>query len=145
MFRELIIGWMFPGACFIMKKKYLRGAFFFIILNLTFLLGVFLKGSVITPVFNPNSEGFNIVNLLTFFVQIGNGFFSAISLAASEYMLRVPSWQQESASRIIRFLSGQESYAYFDIASFFMLVSGAMNYFVVTNFYDQYYKKKEEK
>jgi hypothetical protein len=126
---EILLCWLIPGSGFLLKKAYVRGIVIFGIIMSTFAIGVALSGSVIWPVWHPKAEGFNIVSCLTFIVQLGNGLPSFISVASTQGLS-------------IGFLQSKEWHAYFDLASFYILISGAMNYFIVMNFYDRYYNKK---
>jgi hypothetical protein len=125
---ECVLCWLIPGSGFLLKRAYARGAALFGIIVVTFAIGVVLGGAVIWPVWNPKGEGFNIVSCLTFIVQLGNGLPGLLSLMSNlglgAAFLRVKEWEGR-----------------FDLASFYLLISGAMNYFVVMNFYDRYYNK----
>jgi hypothetical protein len=129
---ECLLCWLIPGSGFLLKKAYVRGAVLFAIIMVTFAIGVALGGGVIWPVWIPGTEGFNIVNCLTFIVQLGGGVPALISLASD-------------LDLGLAFLRGREWRGVFDLASFYLLISGAMNYFVVMNFYDRYYNKRHRK
>jgi hypothetical protein len=128
-FLQMLLGWLVPGAPFFFKKAYLRGIALFAIIMLTFVIGIALNGGVIWPIWVPGDEGFNIVNCLTFLVQLGCGLPSLISLAASQGI-------------ILDSIQPKEWHPFFDLASFYILISGAMNYFILMNFYDRYYNPK---
>jgi len=125
MWGQVILSWLIPGSGFVLRKHYARGVVLFLLINVTFMIGVLLNGAVVWPIWNRHIEGFNIVNNLTFIVQLGNGFLSLLSLVG--HSLRPNG-----------VLTGQEWHAYFDLASFYLLVSGGMNYFVVCHFCDRF-------
>lgn len=104
-----------------------RGIFFFVILQVTFLIGAALRGSVLIPDFNFRSPGFNLVNILTFMTQIFNGGMALISMLP------------EMFGRGAAVLPYDESYPWGDLGAFYLLVSGGMNYFVLVSTYDHFY------
>ena len=151
----LVFGsWLVPGLGFMVKGNYWRGATVFVVLNGTFFLGLLLHGTVLVPEFNYRSPAFNVVNLLTFIGQMGNGGASAVCLARDKWKGERPAEDVETRrsrpdpfKRILhktgdalrRVLPpARETDALFDLALLFMLVSGCMNYFCVCNFYDRY-------
>lgn len=123
----VLLSWLIPGAGFVAVGRYVRGLTLFFLIQTCFLIGVLLKGSVLPPAWSPNDWGFNIVNSLTFVTQMGNGFLSSLWLLGA---------RAEKA-----FFLGAEWHAYFDLATFYIMVSGAMNYFSVSNFYDRHVAK----
>ena len=129
---QVVLSWLIPGSGFVLRKHYVRGIVLFLVINATFMLGVLLHGAVVWPIWHPRVEGFNVVNNFTFIVQLGNGLLSLLSLAGHSL---TPN----------RVLTGQEWHAYFDLASFYLLVSGGMNYFVVCHFYDRFSGRAEAK
>ena len=129
---QVILSWLIPGSGFVLRKHYARGVVLFLLINVTFMIGVLLHGAVVWPIWNRHIEGFNIVNNLTFMVQLGNGLLSLLSLVGHSL---TPN----------RVLTGQEWHAYFDLASFYLLVSGGMNYFVVCYFYDRFSESRRGK
>lgn len=110
------------------RKDYIRGVVLFLLINITFMIGVLLHGAVVWPIWNRHAEGFNIVNNFTFVIQLGSGLLGLLSMVG--HLLRPNG-----------VLTGQEWNAYFDLASFYLLVSGGMNYFVICHFYDQFFGK----
>jgi hypothetical protein len=107
------------------RDKY-RGIVIFVMLTLTFGIGLALKGTVIFPALHPGDEAFNVINILTFLAQMGYGSLSLLCLA--------------SRSLGIPFLQGQESYAFFDLASFYLIIAGGLNFLMLFNCYDRHYK-----
>ncbi len=129
---QVILSWLIPGSGFVLRKHYARGVVMFLLINVTFMIGVLLHGAVVWPIWNRHIEGFNIVNNLTFMVQLGNGLLSLLSLVGHSL---TPNGV----------LTGQEWHAYFVLASFYLLVSGGMNYFVVCHFYDRFSEARRGK
>ena len=132
MWGQVILSWLIPGSGFVLRKHYARGVVLFLLINVTFMIGVLLNGAVVWPIWNRHIEGFNIVNNLTFIVQLGNGLLSLLSLVGHSF-------------RPNGVLTGQEWHAYFDLASFYLLVSGGMNYFVVCHFCDRFSGRAKDK
>jgi hypothetical protein len=133
-FLVMIISWLIPGYGFYVNGLKQRGVFFFLTLELTFLAGAMLHGSVLLPDFWPTegdpTDGFNIVSILTFFTQMFNGFLALISLLP------------ELAHGRFALLPYDETNAWADLGAFYLLVSGGMNYFVLTSTYDHFYSRK---
>jgi hypothetical protein len=123
----MILSWLIPGYGFMKNGYVARGVFFFVILQLTFLIGAALRGSVLMPDFYFRSPGFNLVNILTFMTQIFNGGLGLLSLLP------------EMLGRSMAILPYDESYPWADLGAFYLLVSGGMNYFVLVSTYDHFY------
>jgi hypothetical protein len=123
----MVLSWLVPGYGFMRHGYWLRGIYFFIALEVTFLIGAALRGAVLVPVFNIGNPAFNLVNILTFFTQIFNGGLGLVSM--------LPDLLGASVS----ILPYNEAYRWADLGSFFLLVSGGMNYFVMVSTYDNFY------
>lgn len=123
----LFSGWMIPGLGFALHERYVRGILPFVLLNLTFWIGVSMHGGVVWPVWTWADPGFNLVNNLTFIIQLGNGLPALLSLIAN----------QSGGGGPLGFLVARPSHHLYDLSSFYLMVSGAMNYFVVCNTYDR--------
>ncbi|MFH0793879.1 MAG: DUF6677 family protein [bacterium] len=121
----VLLTWLIPGAGFFIKRRPVRGAVLFALITVTFAVGVHFRGCVEIPIWSPGSDGFNLVAILTFLVQLGAGLPSLVSLLAHKANLRI--------------LAGDPADPLFDLATFYILVAGALNYFVVCNFYDRFY------
>ncbi|MCX7624734.1 MAG: hypothetical protein N2Z21_00750 [Candidatus Sumerlaeaceae bacterium] len=128
--RVLFLSWLIPGYGYYVNGLRRRGVVVFLAIQLTFLLGCALRGGVFLPEFRWSHEGFNIVSLLTFLTQIFNGGAALISLIPEVIGGR---WAV---------LPYDESYCWADLGSFYILVSGGLNYFVLTSTYDHFYGKK---
>lgn len=126
----LVLSWLVPGYGFLHHGRWARGIFFFVVLEAVFLIGAYFRGSVLIPDFNMRSEGFNLVTILTFFTQLFNGGLSIVSMMPE----LVGSWGA--------ILPYDETNQWSDLGSFFLLVSGGMNYFVLTSTYDHFYGRK---
>jgi hypothetical protein len=130
----LLIGsWLIPGLGFIAKGNVWRGVALFVLINATFALGLLLHGSVLIPQFQYHDPAFNIVNLLTFFGEMGNGGASLLAVLR-DYIQHGPAapgnWLPS------------EKHPWFDLATLYLLVSGSANYFAVSSFYDRYIGKR---
>ncbi|MGI8907611.1 MAG: DUF6677 family protein [Candidatus Sumerlaeaceae bacterium] len=125
------MSWLIPGFGFFIHRRWGRGLLFFIVLQATFLLGTAFKGSVLLPDFRFGSEGFNIVTILTFFTQLFNGGLALVSLAPEIL----------NGAHILPY---DEANRWADLGSFFLLVSGGLNYFVMTSTYDHFYGRKRQ-
>lgn len=104
-----------------------RGILFFVLLQVTFLIGAALRGSVLIPEFNFRSPGFNLLNILTFITQVFNGGLGIISMLPELF----------GAGAAI--LPNDEAGTFADLGAFYLLVSGGMNYFVLASTYDNFY------
>ncbi len=126
------VNWLVPGMGYLVAGDRRRGWALVLLLNGAFLLGLGLRGGVVVPDFNPRSAYFNVINVLSFTVQMGGGGPSLLSLAAHQM---APSG---SHGAVTRFLAGEESAATFDLGSFHLLLVGALNYFACCAIYDRY-------
>jgi len=118
-----LLSWLIPGAGFMAVRQTARGLALFALIETPFILGVLMYGSVPLPAWTPGDLGFNIVNSLTFLTQMGNGLLSGVWLAGN--VANIP------------FFRGDEPQALADLASFYIMVSGALNYFSVCSFHDR--------
>lgn len=119
--------WLIPGYGFYHHGLRKRALFFFITLEAAFLVGSFLQASVLFPEFRLRSEGFNLVAILTFLTQMFNGLLGLISVLPD---IKGPNWA---------ILPYNETCWSADLGSFFLLVSGGMNWFVIASTYDHFY------
>lgn len=126
----LLLSWLIPGYGFYHNGMRRRAVFFFVVLEATFLVGAMFRGSVLFPVFNYREEGFNLVTILTFFTQMFNGLLALVSLLP------------DLTGGVFHVLPYNETSHWFDLGSFYLLVSGGMNYFVLMNTYDYFYGSK---
>lgn len=134
-FFPVFINWLFPGIGYYFIGKKIKALILFILLEITFIIGFLLHSQVAIPMINPFSLGFNLINIFTFIVQLGNGFFSIVSIINERFHLNL-FWAIPSHST-------------YELGGYYMLVSGASNYFITMHIYDtlcgRVKKKKEEK
>ena len=107
----------------------LRGILFFVVVHLTFAVGVFLHGGLLWPVWTLRDPAFSIVNNLTFVVQLGSGWLGIASLVA-----HFAHWN----------FAAIETHSLFELGSFYCLVAGGINYFIVCQSLDRGEKKAFE-
>ena len=129
----LLVAWLVPGGGFLINGKAVRGLILFGILAATFYFGAILDGGVVWPVWGMRDPGFNIVNNLSFIIQLGAGLPALLSLAAGFGVEHLPVW-----------LAADASSSLFDLSGFYLLVAGAMNYFVVCNTHDRLFGAPSE-
>jgi hypothetical protein len=126
------LGWLVPGSAFVLlgPKGRARGLIAVLAIHLTFVIGVSLKGGVVWPVWALRDPGFNIINILTFVVQMGTGWLSVLSLAA-----HAGAWAHFAPA---------PASAYFELGSLYCLAAGALNYFVIRQSQERNEKKAFE-
>lgn len=134
---DVIGSWLLPGFGYFRRKRYARALILFIIIEGTFLLGLVLKGSVAPPILDPSGGG--VISFLSFLIQMGNGILSFISFAAVLAVKNMAA-SQLMPGPFLALFAGDQPHAFFEMGGFYLLVSGAMNYFSVVNFYDRYKK-----
>lgn len=128
----MLLSWLLPGYGFFHHGLRSRALLFFLLLEGTFLIGAALHGSVLVPEFNPRNEGFNLITILTFLVQMCNGLLALISL--------LPELFGPGAA----ILPYDETHPLAELGSFYLLVSGGMNYFVLASTWDHFYGARRE-
>ena len=69
----LAIGWLIPGAGFMLYGRWARGTTHFVMVMLTLSLGLALRSSITWPTWSLRSEDFNLINNFTFVIQMGCG------------------------------------------------------------------------
>jgi uncharacterized protein DUF6677 len=139
LFADIIMSWLIPGFGFFRRGRYIRALMLFAAIEGTFIIGFLLKGSIVLPVmdFSGGGLGGGVISLLTFVIQMGNGFLGILSFSSVQYVQNLTANGIESAA-FFTFLSGKQEHSLFEMGGFYMLVAGAMNYFAVTNFFDRY-------
>jgi len=130
----LALAWLVPGGGFLVHGRVWRGLALFLVVNLTFFIGILMHGGVAWPIWSSSDQGFNVVNNLTFIIQLGDGLSSLASLYASS----------RGAGGWLSILSADPSHPLYDLSSFYLLVAGAMNYFIVCNTYDRLFAASAE-
>lgn len=126
----MLLSWLVPGYGYYVNGLQRRALLAFFVIELTFAIGCVLRGGVFLPEFRWTHEGFNIVSLLTFFTQMFNGGAALLSLLPE---LLGAKWA---------ILPYDESYCWADLGSFYILVAGGLNYFLLTSTYDHFYGRK---
>ena len=123
----VVLSWLIPGAGFLAIGRFGRGLAVLALIQAPFLIGILLPGAVLMPIWTPGDWGANIVNSLTFVTQIGNGLMSLI-------------WAFGASANLPFFVGVQayDAHPLFELASFYLMVSGGLNYFCVCNFYDRH-------
>ncbi len=128
----IAVNWLVPGSGYFLVGERRRGWGLVMLLNGMFLLGLGLHGSVLWPEFNFRSPTFNIINVLTFSVEMGAGGPALACLAARS------GAGEASGSTLVRWLSGDPSHALHDLAVFHLLLVGALNYFACCALHDRF-------
>ena len=119
----ILLSWLVPGLGFMLCGRKSRGLAVFVLIMVTFLLGLVAHGGVVWPTWSTSDESFNLMNNLIFLVQMLAGAPALVSLAASRME--------------IGFLGGAPEHAFFELGSYYLVVAGALNYFAATNFHDR--------
>lgn len=119
-----LLNWLVPGLGFFLVKDRFRGVLLFVLINGIFALGLFFDGYVYVPSLKLGPE-FNVVAILTFFVQASHGFGTGILL-----FLDGKDWG------IAKLLVRAPGAPYSDLGSFHLLVAGGLNYFASVRLYD---------
>lgn len=126
----LLLSWLIPGYGFYRHGLRVRGLLLFVLIEATFLAGVMFQGAVLIPELNYRSEGFNLVAVLTFVTQMFNGLAACLSALG------------DLTGGAVKLLPGNELNQWSDLGTFYLLVSGGLNYFALTGTYDHFYGAK---
>lgn len=126
------LGWLLPGVGFLLlgRRYRVRAIAYIVTLNLTFALGVALHGGLAWPTIVASNKGSAVVELLNLIMQLGAGLPALVSLSAYEL-----HWQ------VLHVLARVDVNGYSELGSFYCLVAGALNYFVVWQTLDRREKK----
>jgi hypothetical protein len=122
----MLASWLLPGAGYCMKGDIKLGLANMVLLQATFLIGVFaLHAGVATPILDTASAEFSVINVLIFGGQLINGIFALVSMMIMQANptalgVDIASWQA-------------------DLGMFYLLVSGLLNAFVMFGIWDRYY------
>jgi len=133
------LNWIVPGSGYFLVGERFRALALVVLLNGVFALGLGLKGAVIVPEFRLGQPSFNIINVLTFGMQLGAGGPALLSMAGHHLQVSGKNWG------IVRYLGGQESAAVHDLGSFHLLLVGALNYFACCALYDRFRPRPRER
>jgi Family of unknown function (DUF6677) len=128
----LALGWLLPGAGFLLldKRYRSRAVLLIAVIHATFLIGVLLRGGVAWPIWSLSSPGFSVINNINFIFQFGAGWMSVFSMVATQM-----EWGA---------LGALEVHPYSELGSFYCLVAGALNYFIVWQTLDRRRRKAFE-
>jgi hypothetical protein len=122
----VLFNYLLPGAGFCAAGRWRRGLMQAAMVATTAAFGWLLHGGVIWPSWSREALDFNLINNLTFLVQMGGGLPSMLSLAASQFHWPV--------------LGGIPEDPYYELGGYYLVVAGAINYFATMNFYDRMVK-----
>jgi len=121
-----LLSWLLPGAGYGLKRDWLLFAINFGLIQGVFLVGMLcLQGAVVVPELNRASPEFALINVLVFAAQLMNGLLGLVSLVGTSSN---PGFLGNS-------LTSWQS----DLGTFYLLISGALNIFVVLGIMDRYY------
>jgi hypothetical protein len=133
----LLLDWLIPGAGFWLRGRRTRGAIQFLLVMVTFVLGLALHSGVAWPSWTPGAADFNLINNFTFIIQMGAGLPALVSLAA-QFISALPAWAQPIVqSTHLTVLAGAPPHPYYELGSYYLIVAGAINYFAVCNLHDR--------
>jgi hypothetical protein len=122
-FALLVLNWLVPGLGWLVAGRKARGAISFLLVMVTFVLGLVLHGGVSWPCWDPANEAFNLINNFTLLIQFGAGLPALVSLIADQFQFAP--------------LGGLPKHAYYELGGYFIVVAGAINYFSTCNLYDR--------
>jgi hypothetical protein len=123
-----VVNGLLPGAGFCAAGRWPRGLLQAAMVLGTAAFGWSLHGGVAWPSWNPQAADFNLINNLTFLVQLGGGLPALASLAANHFGY-LP-------------LGGIAKAPYYELGGYYLIVAGAVNYFATLNFYDRLVKRE---
>lgn len=143
----LLLNWLVPGAGFWLCRRRGRAVVQFLLVMVTFALGLSLHSGVAWPSWSPSAPDFNLINNFTLVIQFGAGLPALASLLAQPSTL---TWLAQHFGGIglaqhatWTWLAGTPQHAYYELGGYFMIVAGAINYFAVCNLYDRVVQPKE--
>ena len=123
-----LTGFVFPGLPYLLAKEYKKFFLIFPLLYLTFIIGILLKGGVISPSIYQSPKGFfNPLAYLTFFAQMLFGLPAFISYIYSLFHQTI----------IYKGAIVNITYPpFFDLGSYYLIVAGSLNYYANIKLYD---------
>lgn len=122
----LLLNWFIPGMGFWLCGRRTRGVLQFLMVIVTFALGIWLRGGVDWPSWSFSSPEFNLINNFTFIIQLGSGFPALISLYVGS-----------AGNHALDFLASAPTRPYYELGQYYMIVAGAVNYFATCNLHDR--------
>jgi hypothetical protein len=123
----VLANYLLPGAGFCAVGRWRRGLLQAAMVLVTASIGWSLHGAVAWPSWSRHALDFNLINNLTFIVQMGGGLPNLASLAASRF-----DWP---------LLGGVPEDPYYELGGYYLVVAGAINYFATLNFFDRIAKR----
>lgn len=128
-------GYLVPaGGFFLMGRKYRNRAILLtIVVHLVFLLGMCLQGGLVWPIWSMKDPGFSIINIPSFVISMGAGWPALLSLWAHLPVeaFSSPDWMNTYTDPRWPALAIKEAQPFAELGSFYCLVAGALNYFIV--------------
>src|SRR5262245_56017813 len=100
-----IVNYLIPGAGYCIAGRWVRGLLQTAMVLMTMAIGFALHGGVPWPSWSPQASDFNLINNLTFIVQLGGGLPALASLAAN-----LKDWP---------FLQGIPHHAYYELGGYY--------------------------
>ena len=123
----VVVNYLLPGVGFCVAGRWARGLMQAALVLVTAAIGWSLHGGVVWPSWSFQAKDFNLINNLTFLVQLGGGLPALASLSAHSM-----HWTA---------LEGVPKDPYFELGGYYLVVAGAVNYFATMNFYDRLVKR----
>lgn len=113
----------------------MKGILLFLLIQGIFMAGLLFHGSLTPPIIEKSGGG--VISVLTFLIQLGNGIMGFLSFGSVLWTRNILE-SGATPGDVLKFFSGDQTHACYDLGSFYILVSGALNYFTLTTFYDRY-------
>lgn len=132
----LFLNWLIPGLGYWIAGRRTRGTMQFLMVMITFALGIHLRGGVDWPSWSMSKPDFNLINNFTFLVQLLAGLPALLSLAVNQGQ-SIEIWHTLVSQLHLNILGGIPSHPYYELGAFYMIVAGAINYFSTCNLYDR--------
>jgi hypothetical protein len=122
----MLLSWLIPGAGYGIKGDWFLFLANFITLQTIYLVGLIIfEAGVLVPVLDRASPEFAVINVFVFVAQLLNGGLGIIAAAG---LAADPS-----------FLGANPEGWASDLGTFYLLISGALNVFVMFGIWDRYY------
>ena len=110
----------------------------FLLVVLTFNLGLVCHGGVTWPSWSFAAQDFNLINNFTFIIQLGAGLPALASLFVQPVVLEhLPGLADFFVRHPPSWLAGVPQHPYYELGSYYLIVAGAINYFAACNLHDR--------
>lgn len=119
------LNWVIPGLGFLLAGDMVRGVSLLVLINGVFAAGLLFGGYIYVPPMMMGQEGFNIVALLTFLVQVCHGGGTGLILLA-----------QQVGEPLENLLVRNAGAPFSDLGALHFTVAAALNYFATTRLWD---------